>query len=224
MATVYSCPSLRSELVHVIPADVVIEFLDFTHHLSPHSLTPVLQRRIDGCVGTGPVILGYGMCSRAVVGLRAGRQQLIVPRVHDCIALLLGSRQGYQQRFLTDPRVLYLSRGWIDCGAEPLADRDRYRERHGIDPPADAIAAIYSHYRRVCLIRTLDDELGRLRSRAQAVAEYLGLDYEETTGCLDYLARLLSGPWSEDDFIVAGPGEMIEQDQFLGIGGSLRCC
>jgi hypothetical protein len=40
------------------------------------------------------VLLGYGLCNNGVVGLHAP-VPLVISRAHDCITLLLGSRERY---------------------------------------------------------------------------------------------------------------------------------
>ena len=48
------------------------------------------------------------------------------------------------------------------------------------------------------------------------MAAFFGLACEEMAGSLDYIRRLLAGPWDDDeDFIVVRPGERIEQQPFL---------
>ena len=68
----------------------------------------------------GTIILGYGLCSRAVVGLRAEGCTLVVPRVDDCIAIFLGSGDAYRTQHCSEPGTYYLTKGWIEAGDAPL--------------------------------------------------------------------------------------------------------
>jgi hypothetical protein len=43
-------------------------------------------------------LLGYGLCSNGTVGLGA-EIPLVIPRAHDCITMLLGSKERYQEYF-----------------------------------------------------------------------------------------------------------------------------
>ena len=47
------------------------------------------------------ILLGYCLCSNGIVGLSSRKVPLIIPRGHDCITLLLGSREKYQEYFNT---------------------------------------------------------------------------------------------------------------------------
>ena len=80
------------------------------------SMLPHLQARIDAADAGGydAILLGYALCGRGTEGLRAGKTALILPRAHDCIGLLMGSRQWYLAYFETHTGVYFRSPGWID--------------------------------------------------------------------------------------------------------------
>jgi hypothetical protein len=42
---------------------------------------------------------------------------MVVPRAHDCIALLLGSREKYAVYFDAHPGTFYQSPGWVERAA-----------------------------------------------------------------------------------------------------------
>ena len=46
------------------------------------------------------------------------------------------------------------------------------------------------------------------------IAHHLKLDYEKMDGTLEYLCRLLSGPWDSEDFVIIPPHTSISQKQF----------
>ena len=82
---VVACATVIEEMLPLLPDGMAYEVLDFGLHLTPEKLRDKLQETIDAA-GTeaDTVILGYGLCSMAVVGLRATDCTLIVPRVDDC--------------------------------------------------------------------------------------------------------------------------------------------
>jgi hypothetical protein len=55
------------------------------------------------------------------------------------------------------------------------------------------------------------------RAHAREFAETFGMRYEEIPGDLDYLRRLISGPWDGPDFLTIPPGTAIDQAPFLGL-------
>ena len=69
-----------------------------------------LQEKIDASrKGKGTILLGYGLCSRAVVGLRSEKCSLVVPCVDDCIGIFLGSREAYLKQAKAEPGDLLLN-------------------------------------------------------------------------------------------------------------------
>ena len=62
------------------------------------------------------VLLGYGLCSNGLLGLRARAIPLVVPRAHDCITLFLGSKERYLDYFMSHPGVYFKTTGWIERG------------------------------------------------------------------------------------------------------------
>ena len=67
------------------------------------------------------ILLAYGLCNYGVRGLHA-EVPLVLPRAHDCITLLLGSRQRYAEYFAVNPGTFYQSPGWIERDSDPTAN------------------------------------------------------------------------------------------------------
>ncbi len=74
-----ACATVIEEMLGWLPADVEHEVLDFGLHLRPEKLREALQARIDAA-GDSPevLLLGYGLCSMAVIGLQARRREWLV--------------------------------------------------------------------------------------------------------------------------------------------------
>jgi len=73
---------------------------------------------------------------------------------------------------------------------------------------------LLKNYKRVALI---DHGAGNMevgRAHAKEMAEVFGLAYEEIPGSLDYLRRLVHGPW-DDDFIRVPPGSAIDPFPYM---------
>ena len=82
-------------------------------------------------------LLGYGLCSNGVVGLTA-EIPVVIPRGHDCITLLLGSKERYQEYFDSHRGIYWYSPGWIESGKQPSRERcerlmEAYRRDYGPD-------------------------------------------------------------------------------------------
>src|SRR5579864_4146819 len=116
------CQVLTRELEVVAtrsPHSLEIEILTMGLHDLGAGMRSHLQERVDAADGHGydALLLAYGLCGRGTEGLRARSTQLVLPRVHDCIGILMGDRNKYQSYFQGHPGVYYRSPGWIEFQA-----------------------------------------------------------------------------------------------------------
>lgn len=184
-------------------------------HNEPGELRQRLQEAIDAASSTIETILfGYGLCAQAVVGLRSGSHNLVVPRVDDCIALFLGSCAAYRQQARSSPGTYFLSKGWIEEGITPFHEYDQWVVHYGEQRAQRILHYLLSGYRRLALINTGQYELDPYRAFTQATAARFTLDCEEVQGSTSLMERLLTGKWDED-FLVISPGGIVEYSDFL---------
>lgn len=208
-----ACHTLEEELLRVAPPDLEMVFLEYALHNTPGRLREELQREFDNDTENDTILLGYGLCSNSVLGVSSPRHRLVIPRVHDCISLLLGSRQKYDTEFKALPATIYLSKGWVKQKGDPYTAFLKYRERYGEEMARETTAMMYGNYQRVTYIHTLgNDDADMAFSRK--VADFLDIDFAELNGNLDLFRALVSGNW-DDRFLIVEPGESFTQMAFL---------
>jgi hypothetical protein len=212
---VIACATVIEEMLPLMPPGMTHVVLDFGLHIHPESLKNTLQEAIDAVAPTvDTVILGYGLCSMAVVGLQAGSCSLVVPRVDDCIAIFLGSSDAYRAQHSNEPGTYYLTKGWIEAGDGPFAEYDRLVERYGSEKAEWVMQQMLGNYTRLALINTGHDDMERYQDIARRTAVRFRLRYEEIDGSNALVRKLLGGPW-DSDFVVAQPGETITYASFV---------
>ena len=212
---VLACATVMEEMLPLMPPGMSHQVLDFGLHANPESLKSTLQAAIDNIEARfDTVILGYGLCSMAVAGLKANACTLVVPRVDDCIALFLGSGEAYKAQHSAEPGTYYLTKGWIEAGDAPFADYDRLVERYGVERAEWVLREMLKHYTRLALINTGQYEMERYRDYSRETAARFDLRYEEIPGSNALVTKMLYGPW-DGDFVIARPGETIPLDAFL---------
>jgi hypothetical protein len=211
---IYACENLREEINLLNPVGLEIEYLDFGYHRYPGKLPPVLQERLAGDREYDAVLLGYGLCSKAVRGVKAVHQTLVIPRVHDCIALFLGSQQLYREIFARDPDIYFLTRGWLAEGVEPYTEFQDWCARYGVETARWMKEEMYRHYRKLCLLDTGVTESPDYCNRAARAAEFLGVEFQVRRADLRLLKKLLFGPWDQE-FLVLHPGEEVQVEAFF---------
>jgi hypothetical protein len=211
---VIACATVIEEMLPHIPADVSYEVLDFGLHLNPTALREVLQEKIDQASQSADVLLlGYGLCSMAVVGLKATRATLVIPRSDDCIAIFLGSCDAYRTQAKKEPGTYYLTKGWIEVGDTPFEDHKLLIEKFGQAKAERMTKLLLKNYKRLAFINTGQYEIEKYRSYSQKTAEAFGLRFEEIEGSPALIKKLLFGPW-DDEFVVVSPGETVTYQQF----------
>jgi hypothetical protein len=212
---VLACATVIEEMLPLLPAGVGHRVLDFGLHVNPARLKEVLQEEIERASSEAEVvILGYGLCSNAVLGLRASGCTLVVPLVDDCIGIFLGSRERHRQVARQEPGSYYLTKGWIEVGDTPFSEYERTVERYGKEKADRITRAMLAHYTRLVLIDTGQYRLEESREYAVRTAERFGLRFEEIEGSSELVRKMIEGPWDADEFVVVPPGGTIEHGAF----------
>lgn len=217
---IIACQTVGEELKALLPSDFEMEMLAYGLHNSPEKLHTQLQVTIDS---TGPefgtILVGYGMCANAIVGIKSRGFHLVIPRVDDCITLYLGSRDEYRRQLNLAPGTFYLTKGWIECGEDPYTEYCTMREKYGHDKAYRLTKHYISNYTRLALIDLGNYNSEAYRKYARMVAEHFGLTYEEISGSTELLERFVQGEW-EKDFVIIPPGETVRYEMFYGRGDS----
>jgi hypothetical protein len=213
---------------------VDLEFLTQGHHDTPVSAREEIQQRIEA-VPAGKydaIVLGYGLCSNILLGLKSSHTQLVIPRAHDCITLFLGSKERYQKLFSERPGTYYYTSGWLECatrrgnkgsvwGGASLpansslnlkATYEQWVQKYGEDQAKYLLEEMsrwtetYSHGSLIDFdfLKHLD-----LPTQVQKICADKGWTYDQITGDLSLFHKMLDGPWPETDFLVAKPGQKV---------------
>ena len=221
--TVIACKILQSALEEMLPERLRqrMHFMDYDLHRSPARMNQTLQAAIDAIEIPGKIVLGYGLCGNGLDGIRAGKHTLIIPKVDDCITLLLGSRQAYLREVHVAPGTYYLSKGWLESGSHPLKEFREYSEKYGAEDAAWIMDQQYRNYERLALIAHNQNDLNHYRPQALEVARYCqqwGMRFEEILGSDRYIRRLVEiiedPDKADDEFVIVMPGNTNRQELF----------
>lgn len=220
------CEVICRELCHALarsPFAVDAEFLPKAlHDLGGTAMRKRLQELIDAVdpARYDAVLLGYALCGNGTAGLEARTVPLIIPRAHDCIALLMGSADAYAQYFQSHPGVYYRSIGWLERGEDlqpftPGAAHtlEALLEKYGEDNGRylyEQLTAYQQNYNQLTYIHTGLEPDDRFEKQAKAEADRRGWSCERLDGNLGIFERLLSGDWKEAEFLVVPPGKRVQ--------------
>ncbi len=212
---VIACATVIEEMLAWLPADVEHEVLDFGLHLRPGKLKEALQERIDAASpGADVLLLGYGLCSMAIIGLQARSAHLVIPRTDDCIAIFLGSCAAYKEQSRKEPGTYYLTKGWIEAGDTPFEEHKKLAAKYGEEKAMRMTQLMLKNYTRLAFINTGQYEIGHYREYAQQTASSFDLRFEEIPGSPALVRKMVSGPW-DGEFLVVAPGESVSYTDFV---------
>jgi hypothetical protein len=211
---IIACRTVIIEMQQLLPSDIETRTLESGLHLHPDKLRRNLQAMIDDITAdTETIILGYGLCSMGVVGLKATNSMLIIPRQDDCIAIFLGSRSAYRKALNQEPGTYFLSKGWIDAGITIVDELKRMEERHGKKRAERVMKRMLQHYRRLVFINMGYQDQEKYRKFSRMAAKRFSLTYQEIKGTPEFLRKIYNGPW-DNEFVVVPPGHTIRLEDF----------
>jgi hypothetical protein len=216
---VIACATVIEEMLPLIPEGMEHRTLEFGLHTYPEKLRATLQGAIDKAVAAHPgkelaILLGYGLCSQALVGVQARGCRLVLPRVDDCIAIFLGSRSAYREQAGKEPGTYYLTKGWVEVGETPFTEYEHTVARYGQARADRLFQIMMANYKRLALINTGQYQIEKYRAYARQTAARFSLHYEEISGATALVEKLLFGPWNHE-FVVLKPGETFRLDDFF---------
>jgi hypothetical protein len=203
-------------------------------HNEPVKLCSEVQKAIDVTMDIqgrpyDASLLGYGLCSNGIVGLSA-KIPIVVPRGHDCITLLLGSKDRYKEYFDSHRGVYWFSPGWIQTDTQPGKERfertlREYIEKFGQDNARYLMKTEQNWLKEYHWATYIDWGFANAegeREFTRKAAEYLGWEYDEVKGDSGLMQRLVDGVWDQKEFLVVKPGRKIAEDltseDIIGVG------
>jgi hypothetical protein len=207
------------------------------HDMGEKKMTSRLQEVINQVEPSKyeAILLGYGLCSNGIRGLRAPLPMVII-RAHDCITLLLGSKEKYKTYFEENPGTYYKSPGWVERDGDPNGNQDsittqlgmnhtyqEYVDKYGEDNARYLMEILgdgMKNYSKMAYIDThvMPDQEYQEQTRDEAAGR--GWEYETLNGDIGLLQRLLDGDWDVKDFLTIPPPHTIaptHDDAIIGL-------
>ena len=219
---VVACNVMWRELCHhasVSPNKFEFTYLPWGLHRDPADLHAEVQKAVDATPDTfDAILLGYGLCSRGVEGISAGRTRLVITRGHDCITCFLGSRQRYREYFDAHPGTYWYTPGWIENHVSPGKERydiifEEYKAKYGQDNAEYLMEMEQGWFKQYSTAAYVDLGLGNAedcKAYTRRCAEWLGWQYDEIKGDPGLFRRFVGGDWDSAEFLIVEPGHHIE--------------
>ena len=197
------------------------------HDVGESKMREKLQHEID-TIDSGKydaILLCYGLCNNGVRNIHA-KIPIVIPRAHDCITLLLGSKSRYKEYFDSNPGTFFKSSGWIERDANPNDTEESVMRQLGIDKSYEEYVELYGedtaarlaemlgnwtvNYQKVAYIDTGTGNADLDKKMTKELADNKNWNYEEIQGDIRLISQLLEGEWAPEDFLVVPPDHKIE--------------
>lgn len=224
MAVKFICCDVFKEEILAMnpPPQIEFEFISMGLHLHPAKLHLKVQETLDKSQGYERIILGFGLCGGSLRGIRSPGCPMVMPRVHDCIPVLLGCTDRHDKLQQEDRGTFYFSGGWVEGDRMMISEFQRSCVQFGHKRALKIFHMMFKHYNRLVYIHTGHPRDAEALDKTREFAGILDLPCCVTPGDMSYLERLLKGPWDEADFVLISPGGVVKEEEFIRAGEEIR--
>ena len=231
------------ELVSKSPNIVDIEFVPMLAHIEPLKLKEMIREKIENSVGESgrkydAVILGFGLCGNATVGLSCP-VPMIIPRAHDCCTIHLGGKERFIEAFGDILSARWCSTGYFERGRllsigfsdlEQLANYKTSAEYMGYVEKYDEETADYlwetlhpkMETNESVYIKIDGFEHSNSYEQYKADMDAVEVKLKTVDGDISLLRALVDGEWDDGRFLTVPPGKRIagiyDMDRVMGVG------
>ena len=207
---IISCRTLETELTQAMKntgTEYPVHYLESGLHNTPAKLFQRMSEVLEP-IPPGRVLVAMGYCGNSISGLQAGDHELIVPRVDDCISLLLGSNR-IRADISREYAAYFLTEGWMRGERNIWVEHQHAVEKYGEEMAEELAEMLYGHYRTLGLLNTGAEPIEPLIEKTQIIADTLHLTQKILPASVAYLEELLTGPWPEERYLIKPPGSVI---------------
>ena len=134
---------------------------------------------------------------------------MIFPRVDDCISLLLGSCKR-RMEISREHGTYFLTEGWLKGERNIWKEYEYTMDKYGEETGKEIFSMMLGNYRSLALLDTGCYSMEKAGAEAENIAKTLELEYKVLPATLDYMKKLLAGPWTEEEFLVIPPHSMVQ--------------
>ena len=214
---VIACKTMEDELRWAMArtgSDYPVFWLEQGLHNVPQLLCDAVQHALDEAQAER-VLLAMGFCGNALRGLRVTAAELIVPRVDDCISLLLGSVKR-RLEVSREHAAYFFTEGWLRGERNIWVEHQHMLETYGEELTEELEKSMFGHYRTLGLLDCGIKPIEPLVEGTKMIADGLHLTQRVIPASAQYLEDLLTGPWPEARFLtVRGEREITDEDMTL---------
>lgn len=208
-----ACETISDEIklcAEKVGSQIPIRWIESGLHNSPEKLRRYLQEEITAAEIREPdyILLLFGYCGNALLGLRSRRAPLVIPRVDDCISLLLG---GNRRRHELNEKAMpyYLTKGWLRHENNLWYEYHFSLKKYGLKRTREIYRLMLGGYKNLFVIQTGAYDPEEILPQTRDLAAALYLQHRVIEGSLRLIEKALLKEW-DDDFTIIEAGSTID--------------
>ena len=189
---------------------IPIHWIERKYHNNPDKLKTILQETINRYQDMDEILLSYGLCGNAVIGLKSDNTKIILPRYDDCICQQIQTNSN--QKIIPQKGCMYLTREWTLDEEGIVQQCQKICEEYG-EEAFELIQSIYGEYHSVTIIDTGAYNVHKLDNYVDKIKKLTGMGIKYQKGSGKVLENLLLGNYQEDINVIP-PGNRISIKDF----------
>lgn len=186
-------------------------------HNQPKKLHESIQNVINKHQNVDEILLSYGLCGNAVIGLRSKETELIVPAFDDCICQMLytqNKRNGIWEYKYPEKGCFYLTREWTIDQESIYSQCEMIYDQFGMEYGQQIIKEIYNEYHTMIVLRTGAYDVEKIRGYVDKAANATGMCVKIQEGSCKVMENLLLENYDET-ILVLHPEEVIKDSLYM---------
>lgn len=210
---IIACEMLKDELsmaIAITGCGFPVIWIDSDYHRDPALLQEKLQEKIDTVENAKDILLAYGCCGNAMIGIKATAANLIIPKTDDCISMILSKEN---EGFKRVKKTYFLTKGWIDSPRSLVGEYRRALEKYGKERTDRIFKLMFNSYKNLMLIDTKAYDIQEYKAKAEGIAHLTNLSLVVESGSIWFLKKLLTGPYDEN-FCIVPKGDKVKLSCF----------
>ncbi len=188
-------------------------------HNNPEMLKQELQNEINNHQEYDTILLSYGNCGKALIGLHSDHTRLALLRSEDCIQMLLYNKEKLKS---IRGETYFITRGWMMAKKSLKAEYHYAINKYGPKRAEMIMEIMFKNYKALMMIDSGAYNLDEWIHCARHLSQVLKLDFVITQGDVEILEMFLSLEWDHRVAVIE-PGVKVTKDDF-GVECAVASC